>query len=1178
MRHLTSTHCGQQLGQSGADVFAGLGRGFCPHCNGICSVWSRECPHCATAEPVRPARPLDTISLPRRTAQGVPPESSRPGEGRTLPADWIARLDALPSATLVHIPAQFRERMATAMAEGLEDLLQGGQLERGRSKLLLAPPPKGAHRRTELAERLRLWAAGEMTTLLVRIEEQARERASAAGSNSPQYNKGARARQLAKEGAYKKGVAALTSSVAILDDQAQARWAAELLPRARSTAAALSSPQPVDGRGGGSPLQDAAAGTSAVGDQRPQAEVGGEGDEGWGAGASGASLRKAALGGVRFPAMSAAGPSGTRPEHLNEALLARRRSVTSRLLRAIAQLVRAARTGALPSSAHWICDSRLVFLRKPGTDTPRPIRVGELWRRVTAKRFADDVRRDAQKLLASHHQCGVALPGGAEALIHLRRNLEEAAADSPEAVVILDLDLRNAFPSLEWASIREAVDRWAPALGPWTTWSHASEGRILLPCGTWIEADRGAEQGDPLGPLYCALTLLDCASAGRAACRAAGYWCWDAWYMDDGQVVAPPAAASIYVRAFDEALARAGGSRIGADGKRKSTAKLLGTSDAVSAVPEGWAEALCMSCDLLPSRPGGVVLGVGITAAETEAELTEATARLRTACRSLRLLDDPAAELALLRMSLNSCRVTHLLRSAGCEIPADALDSFDADLEDALGSLLGSQLPGTSWMQASGGAADGGLGLRLASDVCLPAYLASSIDARPLALTLSEGLPESLRGAVFDCWDRHAAAAREGWLASLPDSARGVAAQLLSDGEEAATTAVQALLGRAPDHRGGPRLSPAAAAVASLVTPAGAEDPELPGSQRNLQTRLSDLVGRHRADALSAELEFAADWQGVRRLQDLRDPETDHSWIWAACGAAGNRMRASEFCTALLLRLGAPVSAGGVPCAVCSQMMDRRGLHALRCAPGESTRGHNGVRDQVLGLATLGDGTSCVEPRGLVPSRPGLRPADIFSSAAFARQAALDVGIACPDAAGAGTDCCAALAQRKLDKYAAHLGELRSEGVDYIPLVWSCWGRPHEDAVAAIRSMAAAASRRRGDLRADALRARTAALVGMQLARRAARMVSTCLPPAPDSDAWASLDAAIWAARQAASAVDEWGCSDGSSCSDESEDVDDADGIDDDGSGGDGVAAAGAAAATAAAAAAAAAVAGGGRS
>ena len=69
--------------------------------------------------------------------------------------------------------------------------------------------------------------------------------------------------------------------------------------------------------------------------------------------------------------------------------------------------------------------------------------------------------------------------GGGEALVHLRRTLEAAASEMDgEAVAILDLDLRNAFPSFTWRAVREAVRAWAPELRRWTEWSHAAEARI----------------------------------------------------------------------------------------------------------------------------------------------------------------------------------------------------------------------------------------------------------------------------------------------------------------------------------------------------------------------------------------------------------------------------------------------------------------------------------------------------------------------------------------------------------------------------------------------------------------------------------------------------------------------------------------------------------------------------
>ena len=98
--------------------------------------------------------------------------------------------------------------------------------------------------------------------------------------------------------------------------------------------------------------------------------------------------------------------------------------------------------------------------------------------------------------------------------------------------------------------------------------------------GGWTSCDRGAEQGDPLGPAYCSLALLKCARAGRRAVEELGGWAWDCWYMDDGQVVLPPRFAKAYLHAFDAALESIGGTRVAGD-KVKSEAKLIGPQDDV---------------------------------------------------------------------------------------------------------------------------------------------------------------------------------------------------------------------------------------------------------------------------------------------------------------------------------------------------------------------------------------------------------------------------------------------------------------------------------------------------------------------------------------------------------------------------------------------------------------------
>ena len=132
-----------------------------------------------------------------------------------LPEDWVDRLERLPSDTVPHVPGALRDSMAAAMAQALEAMVEDGPdaaLERGRAKLLLSPPPKQLHIRSELQRRLTMWEQGDFAAFLVRAEAQAAERRAARAGRSG-ANKARRARQLAREQAYRKAVTALTGGL-----------------------------------------------------------------------------------------------------------------------------------------------------------------------------------------------------------------------------------------------------------------------------------------------------------------------------------------------------------------------------------------------------------------------------------------------------------------------------------------------------------------------------------------------------------------------------------------------------------------------------------------------------------------------------------------------------------------------------------------------------------------------------------------------------------------------------------------------------------------------------------------------------------------------------------------------------------------------------------------------------
>ena len=118
---------------------------------------------------------------------------------------------------------------------------------------------------------------------------------------------------------------------------------------------------------------------------------------------------------------------------------------------------------------------------------------------------------------------------------------------------------------------------------------------------------------------------------------------------------------------------------------------------------------------------------------------------------------------------------------------------------------------------------------------------------------------------------------------------------------------------------------------------------------------------------------------------------------------------------------------------------------------------------------------------------------DILTTAtASGRATAFDVSVTSPDNGGAGDDCCQSKYESKRGRYAPHLSELERHGIDFFPIVWSAYGRPHEAAITAIRGMARRAARRRGHQDATTIENRTMHNISVEIWRRNAAMVRSC--------------------------------------------------------------------------------------
>ena len=284
-----------------------------------------------------------------------------------------------------------------------------------------------------------------------------------------------------------------------------------------------------------------------------------------------------------------------------------------------------------------------------------------------------------------------------------------------------------------------------------------------------------------------------------------------------------------------------------------------------------------------------------------------------------------------------------------------------------------------------------------------------------------------------------------------------------------------------------------------LITPAGREDPEYDCT--GLQGRLCEIADTACLDQILVLYGHEHDSQAARRLRDLRDPATSHTWLWAINRAHGEFLEAYEYGICVRIRLGLILTEALVLCECCGADLDVKGIHCLNCAPGRSTHGHNEVRDVILKAALLGDSIACSEPGGLIPSDPLLRPADVLTTAALpGRSAALDLGVASPFAAGAGDDYCDTMHQRKMAKYEPYFEELAMEGIHYVPVIFSAFGRPHPQASVVMNNLASIAARKRGISDVEAIRRRLETWIGVRLQKRLAAMVINCLPQGTSED------------------------------------------------------------------------------
>jgi hypothetical protein len=410
-----------------------------------------------------------------------------------------------------------------------------------------------------------------------------------------------------------------------------------------------------------------------------------------------------------FPNGSAAGPDGLRPQHLKDLLLGS--TDDNPLLLATTDLINLLLAGKTPTSLRGtIFGANLLAIAKKSGGI-RPIAVGYVWRRLAAK-VACSYAKEASAALLAPRQLGFGVNGGAEAAVRAARRYVETME---QGRVFMKIDFKNAFNTLRRDSILEAVAKHFPEL------LHFAASTIERPSdlqfGDYIlHSEEGAQQGDPLGPLYFCIVFKELLESLRSELVLG--------YLDD---VAMADNASVVLADFIhlEATSTQLGLQI-----NRSKCEVIGHTSETRMMFEAQGVTLPES-----NSSSVILLGAPLFAGQhLDQVMEEKRMELMRLSRRLELMPSHDS-LYLLRNVFAAPRLMYLLRTTPCT-DSPVLPLFDATIRESLSATLNVELSDERWMQASLPVRWGGLGVRGVVLLAPSAFLASAASTTQLTTAL----------------------------------------------------------------------------------------------------------------------------------------------------------------------------------------------------------------------------------------------------------------------------------------------------------------------------------------------------------------------------------------------------------------------------------------------------------
>ena len=368
----------------------------------------------------------------------------------------------------------------------------------------------------------------------------------------------------------------------------------------------------------------------------------------------------------------------------------------------------------------------LCALKKPD-DGVRPIAVGLSLRRLSTKTLLTPLSGE----LGSHlrpTQLGYGTKGGCEAAVHAARHLLET---STEPIVLVKLDIKNAFNTIRRDKLMLEVESKIPTLYPYFHAAYSGHTRLFFG-EDMIPSQTGLQQGDPGAPALFSLGIHNAISTLKSRLNM--------WYLDDGTLADHPDIVLEDIKKLIPDM-----EALGLDFNSSKCEIFTMNMRNEEEVLEKFKRVLPAIRQI--SHEELSLLGSPFTVQGAQKAITDRKAALDRMSDRLEKIDQHEA-FTILRCALSLPKLLYLLRSSLAYKCTTALQDFDETMRRTLCKIVNIELPEDSWVQATLPIAMGGIGLRCATHVALPAFLASTASSSRLVRTLLE----SFDSAESDRW------------------------------------------------------------------------------------------------------------------------------------------------------------------------------------------------------------------------------------------------------------------------------------------------------------------------------------------------------------------------------------------------------------------------------------------